>query len=396
MSAPLALSRGALALRGAGLIVVVVLLSLLSVGFYSDFFTSTAKVTLLTDRAGLLMDEGSDVKVNGVVVGSVSKVSYTGDKAELELSMKPDELATIPAGVSAELEPTTLFGRKFVTLVAPESAGSGMLAAGSVIDASRTTIEVNDVFSTLTTVLDSLEPSKVNSTLTAAATALQGRGSKLGDVLSQVDTYLTRFNGSTDVLQRDITKLADNADTFADASPAFLQMVDNFSVTSDSIVEKDAQLSAFLLSFTGMGNAGTQFFEETGPPLIQALDVLDPTTKLFAEYSPEYTCFAAAMNQSRKLLENTLGATRPGLNVLSTVLFGDPPYAPGKNLPVNGADNPPNCYGAPMGPGDAKPAQTNFNDGSDAYQREFEFGELAKSPLFSLLFGPDNMFGPAK
>ena len=395
MSTTPEISRRGLATRGIALIVAMLLIAMLCIAFYKDYFTSKATIHLLTDRSGLLMDPGSDVKVNGVVVGSVSKVSFVDDKAELELSMKPDELIKIPVGVSAKLEPTTLFGRKFVTLVTPETTGGPTLREDAVIDTSQTTVEVNDVFSTLVTVLDTVEPSKINATLTAAATALEGRGTRLGDVFTHLDTYLAQFNGSIPALQADVPKMADNADTFADASPDFLRLVDNLSVTSDSIVEKQSQLNAFLLSFTNFGNQGAQYFHEVGTPLIRAVDVLDPTTRLLAQYAPEYPCFFQGMNQGRKYLENTLGATRPGLNVLSTVLVGDPAYGAG-NLPINGANNPPNCYGAPTSGQTPIPPQTNFNDGSDAYHREFTIGELAQSPLLSLLFGPDNMFGPAK
>lgn len=395
MTATVEPTRHGLALRGVALVVAISLLAALSVAFYKDYFSSKATIRLLTDRSGLLMDPGSDVKVNGVVVGSVTKVRFLGEKAELELAMDPEELGNLSTDVSARLEPTTLFGRKFVTLVAPAVSGGRTLREGEVIDASQTTVEVNDVFSTLVTVLDAVEPSKINATLTAAATALEGRGTRLGDVFARLDTYLAEFNGSIPALQADIPKVADNADSFADASPDFLRLVDNFAVTSDSIVEKQTQLNAFLLSFTNFGNQGSHYVEEVGSPLIQAVDVLDPTTKLLAQYSPEYPCFFQGMNQARRYLENTLGATRPGLNVLSTVLVGDPAYG-ADNLPINGASNPPSCYGAPTSETTPLPPQTNFNDGSDAYHREFTLGELAQSPLLSLLFGPDNMFGPAK
>lgn len=262
-----------------------------------------------------------------------------------------------------------------------------------MIDNSEVTVEVNDVFANLVSVLDAVDPQKLNATLGAAATALDDRGDRLGQLLVDLDDYLSRFNGSIPTLQRDIPKLAENADTFAEASPEFLSLVGNLSVTSDSIVAKEPELTSFILSFTELGNSGGAFFREVAEPLTQALSALRPTTNLLAQYSPQTVCFFAGMSQNRQFLENTVGGTKPGLNVQSTILLGDPAYAYPDNLPINAADNSPDCYGAgPIDPNSIVPPHTQFHDGSEAYEREFTLGELAQSPLLTLLYGPTSVF----
>ena len=376
-----------------GTIAVLMLVAALSAALYAGAFTQSTQVRILADRSGLLMDPGSDVKLKGVVIGTVATVEFVNNRAELTLNIEPGQLANLPQNVSAYLEPTTIFGRKFVTLQIPKEPSTWGLEEGSVIDGSEVTVEVNDVFTNLVSVLDAVDPQKLNATLGAAATALDGRGDRLGQLLMDLDDYLSKFNGSIPALQRDLPKLAENADTFSDTSPEFLSLLANLSTTSDSIVEKAPELTSFILSFTKLGNSGEAFFRDITEPLTQALSSLRPTTNLLAQYSPQTVCFFAGMSQNRRFLENTVGGTKPGLNVQSTVLLGDPAYAYPDNLPINAADNAPDCYGAgPIDPNSTVPPHTQFHDGSQAYEREFTLGELAQSPLLTLLYGPTSVF----
>lgn len=378
---------------GAALIVVVVALAWLSTAFYRGLFTATEAITLQLDRSGLLMDPGSDVKLRGVVIGSVDSVEYRDDSAVLTLAITPDELRKVPSNVAVHLEPTTVFGRKFVTLEVPADPSPSSLLPGSTIDGGSVTVEVNDVFAKLVSLLDVVDPQKVNATLGAVATALDGRGEQAGTLLTDLDRYLSQFNGSIPTLQRDIPKTADNLDTFADATPEFLSLAANVSTTGDTVVDKQTQLAAFLASFTALGNTGEDFFRNVKEPMISSLAALRPTTALLARYSPQTVCFFEGMSQNVPRLEQVIGGTKPGLNVQSTILVGQPEYTYPNNLPLVGLDDGPNCRSTPVDFDDPLPPHVQFHDGSEAYTREFTAGELADSPLLKLLYGPTFIFG---
>ncbi|WP_431950367.1 MCE family protein [Nocardia lijiangensis] len=353
----------------------------------SGTFVASTRVYMYADRAGLLMAPGSDVKVHGVVIGRVSAVDLDNERAKLTLDLNPGTAQQIPANVGAEITPTTLFGRKFVTLMLPEQPVSANLSSGAVIDGSKVTVEINDVFQALLTVLKTVEPQKVNATLTALSTALDGHGGRFGDLMVALDRYLGQFNDSIPVLQRDVPLLADNLDTFAAATPDFMTTMRNLSTTSNTIVEKQASLSAFLLSFTTFGNTGEKFVDSSATPFIGAVEALEPTTRMLAEQSPSFPCFLSALNQSRKYLERAFGGGRPGLNALGTILMGDPPYTYPKDLPVNGADNPPSCYGYPYGPGSTPPGHADFDTGTTVYGPVRTPEDLIGNPFAALIYG---------
>jgi ABC-type transporter Mla subunit MlaD len=111
-------------LQGIAFMIVLALLLGLSVATYNKAFTEAARVTLETDTAGNQLQEASDVKVRGVIVGDVREVEAGADGATIELAIDPQYLDQIPADVTARLLPKTLFGERFVSLGAAPEPGA--------------------------------------------------------------------------------------------------------------------------------------------------------------------------------------------------------------------------------------------------------------------------------
>ncbi|WP_156399771.1 MlaD family protein, partial [Phycicoccus sp. Soil748] len=86
---------------GVGFLVIVTLLLGLSVAAFQKRFTPVVEVTLLTDRIGSQLQEASDVKLRGVIVGEVRSIEVTARGARLGLALKPEMVGMVPAGVSA-------------------------------------------------------------------------------------------------------------------------------------------------------------------------------------------------------------------------------------------------------------------------------------------------------
>lgn len=89
------------------------------------------------------------------------------------------------------------------------------------------------------------------------------------------------------------------------------------------------------------------------------------------------------MDQTNKYLERTVGGSdQAGLNILGTLLMGDPPYTYPENAPKNGADGAPRCYDPAQAPG-----HTDFDDGSKAYQAAHGVEDLIGNPFAQFMFG---------
>src|SRR5687768_15933006 len=146
--------------QGLAFLVVIALLLGLAVATYQKAFTEVARVTLETDTAGSQLQEASDVKVRGVIVGDVREVEASMDGATIEMAIFPEYLEQIPADVTARLLPKTLFGERFVSLELPESPSQERLADGDVIgqDRSENAMELQRVIDDTLPLLQAVEP----------------------------------------------------------------------------------------------------------------------------------------------------------------------------------------------------------------------------------------------
>ena len=100
-------------LIGVVFLLVFALLVWLSVALYNKQFTPAAMVTLYTDSVGNEMHVGADVMARGVQVGEVRQISADGTGARLQLAIQPGMVPQLPANVTAEMLPTTLFELSF-------------------------------------------------------------------------------------------------------------------------------------------------------------------------------------------------------------------------------------------------------------------------------------------
>ena len=282
---------------GVAFILVVALLLSLSIASFKKVFTEVVEVTLRTDRIGSQLQESSDVKIRGLIVGEVRTIQSSDKGATLHLALKPEMIDLIPAKVSARLLPKTLFGERYVDLVPPKGEPGRAIRAGDVIPQDRTSvaIELEKVFDDLLPLLRSIDPAKLSATLNALATALDGRGTALGKNLVLVDEYFTKLNPHLPTIQADISGLADLASTYAVAAPELLRAAKALLTTNATIVEKQKELAGFLAGTAGFANTTAGFLETNQNRIIQVGRVQRPTLQVLAKHSPIYPCFTQGL-----------------------------------------------------------------------------------------------------
>src|SRR5262249_4505574 len=189
---------------------------------------------------------GADGKVGGVAVGEVGQIPADGTGAKLELAIQPDMVNQIPANVTAEMLPTTLFGERYVDLVMPATPTQARLTAGTVItqDHAADAVELERVLNNLFKLLRASEPDKLSITLTALAQGLRGHGKELGQTLVALNAYLAKYNQHLPALDNDIRELARYARNLNQAAPDLVQALADFTVTSQTFVAEQASVSA--------------------------------------------------------------------------------------------------------------------------------------------------------
>jgi phospholipid/cholesterol/gamma-HCH transport system substrate-binding protein len=327
------------------LVLVVAALLWLTYALFSGTFRRSVPVTLTSDRAGLVMETNAKVKLRGVQVGRVAEITGGGAgpaPVSLRLEIDRDQIDRIPANVEAQIRATTVFGAKFVDLVYPSDPSRQRLAAGQVLVSRNVSTEINTVFQNVVLVLDTIDPAKLNSTLSALAEGVRGQGDRIGQATTDANQVLLELNPRSETIRADWRALKDFNDTYAGAAQDILATLNAASTTSTTIVKQAGQLDALLLATIGLSNSGISLLAPNQANLIKAINVLEPTTNLLYKYNPEYTCLLVGA----KTLLDTGGYEAPGGNGRSLVLdtglsLGDDPYHFPDNLPIIGAKGGP-------------------------------------------------------
>ncbi len=243
----------------------------LTYAIFTKKFVEYDEVTLQTSRIGLQLPERADVKIRGVIVGEVLDYVPTEAGADITLGLYPEEIGTIPAGVTGSIVPKTLFGEKYVALVMEgETTSSGpTIEAGDVIDRTEVATEVEKVLSDLYPLLRTVQPAELNMTLNALATALEGRGDQLGDNLETLDSYLKRFNPQLPGAIEDLRLTAQVSDIYADVLPEVGQILRDQVTTLGTLEEQSDTLNALFRDVTAFSGSARTFLADNEKNLIR-------------------------------------------------------------------------------------------------------------------------------
>jgi phospholipid/cholesterol/gamma-HCH transport system substrate-binding protein len=364
--------------RGLGLlyILVIVGLVLLSVAFYQKKFTSIVTVTLKTDHTGNQLIVDSDVKVRGIIVGYVKGVKVepgsgactTEDTltcVSVTLAIDPGRRKIIPSNVSAQILPKTLFGEQYVSLTLPSDPAPAIKSGATISqDRSEGALETQKVLGDLLPLLKAVQPDQLNATLTAVATALDGRGEKLGETLVGLDSYLKQLNPHTPALVADLKKLGQVAIEYNGVTPDIAATLNNLQTSVKTVVDKKQRLDELLKSVTSTSTIVKSFLADNEQNLITVVGTTDKVYKLLAEYSPEFTCLFAGLNVVADRANGAIKNNQIQLSVqLDLTTLGK--YKPGEE-PKLITGYGPSCFGLPNAPVPFKvPAKYQcLNDGA--------------------------------
>jgi phospholipid/cholesterol/gamma-HCH transport system substrate-binding protein len=334
------------------LVIAIVIAAFIYLQFRGDL-TEVTQLTLLSPRAGLVVERGSKVTFNGVEIGRVARIDMVDEhgtpKAKLTLDVKPHYISYIPANVLAEIRATTVFGNKYISFSSPENPSAQRISVHAVIDASAVTTEFNTLFETVTSIAEQVDPIKLNQTLTATAEALTGLGERFGESLENGNRILDDLNPQMPQIARDNRAVADLADVYADASPDLWDGLQNATRLARTFNDHRADIDEALMAAIGFADIAADSFERGGPYLVRGAADLVPTTRLLDDYQGEIFCSFRKFSDVQKRSAAVLGGNGYSLASESGALAGaGNPYVYPDNLPrVNahgGPEGRPGCW----------------------------------------------------
>jgi phospholipid/cholesterol/gamma-HCH transport system substrate-binding protein len=377
------------ALTGLATVAAIVTIVGVAIGLFFGRFTTRVPVTVLSPRAGLVMDPNAKVKLLGVPIGKVDSIQNRPDgQAEIHLAIDPGHLQHIPANVAVNITSTTVFGAKFVELVPPSEPSSTMLRPGQVLQAEHVTVEFNTIFEQLTTVLSKIQPAKLNETLHAIAQTLGGRGERIAQSFDDFDHLLARLEPSLPALSHDIEAAPTVVNAYADAAPDLMTSLAGATRISQTMVDQKDNLDAVLVGAIGLADIGNDVVGTNRQPLTDLLHILAPTTELFNQYNAALNCGL----KSLITLQESPPSPVPGSLYLAGFDLGRERYRYPGNLPKVAATGGPRCEGLPkVGVNDRPPfvvADVGSNPAAYGNQGILLNADGLKQWLFGPIDGP--------
>ncbi|ETB12406.1 MCE family protein [Mycobacterium avium subsp. paratuberculosis] len=334
------------------LFIVIGGLVALTAASFSGKFQTFVPLTLVSDRAGLVMEDGAKVKLRGVQIGQVASIGTDVKTARLQLKIQPGPFRYLPSNLEAEIKSTTAFGSKFVDLIVPERPSASPLKPGAVLRSRNVTVEVNTVFENLQAVVQALDPAKLNAILSAFAQSVRGKGERIGEAITDANSLLRTVNSRMDTIGEDWRLFGATTGVYSDAAQHILSILDSASTTSNTITDNQRSLDSLLLSAVGFSQTGINVIGANESNIVRAMNLLDPTIALMQKYSPTYTClFQGAQWYVDHGGRDALGGKGYSVILDAALLFGDDPYRYPKHLPkVNATGGPggrPSCGSLP-------------------------------------------------
>jgi phospholipid/cholesterol/gamma-HCH transport system substrate-binding protein len=325
-------------LAGLAYLALIACLVMTSVAAFNKAlpWQGAATVVLTTASPGLELNPHSDVKLQGLRVGEVRRITSNGRTAEIELAVDHDKLELIPANIDAAIVPKTLFGEKFVDLRLPKAPASARLAAGGVIQQSTTSVEIGAVFSDLVPVLEALKPEQLSVVLNSLAQALDGRGQTLARTLDQLQAFLARVDPHLQTFAEDIALLGRTADVYADGAPDLLEVLSaTAGISRELLLPEEQELGEFLDQVIATGDRTTDVLRHNAANLIRLSGRARPVLDLLHQYSKVLPCLLKGLHTVDILGNQTIGARGPFTNLIVDVIGNNGGYTNPADLPSN-------------------------------------------------------------
>ncbi|KAA1429117.1 MCE family protein [Nocardioides antri] len=267
-----------------GLAVLGVLVTLRSNGTLGD----KPHVTTVVKDAGGALRKGSDVKMNGVIVGKVRSVKRdeASGAVAIDMEMSEDDLEHVPANVVARVLPATVFGTTFVDLVVHGPPAGDSLEAGSVVKADKTqeTLEFQQALDDIDRLVSALGPAELASAIGSASQALQGRGRQIAANVDALSSYLARLNPRMPAVRNDLEELATATRVVDEISPELLDATEDALVFLHSLVRQEAAVTSLIAGGTDLADTARQFLTDNEQRLLRWIRGTGTFTDVLYDY----------------------------------------------------------------------------------------------------------------
>jgi phospholipid/cholesterol/gamma-HCH transport system substrate-binding protein len=255
----------------SGAIALLLLMSAVTVGVKAAFgaFDGGYRIVGTFDSAGQGLLPGSDVKINGVKIGSVRRIDLVDRKARLTLTINDGE--QVPADSTARIRAKTLFGEKFVDIDVSESdeQGGPFLAAGEELQRTEGGFELEAVLNDLYPVLRDIDPDELFTVLHTLAEGADGVGEAVNRTLVNGAVLGQTFADNVDLTAQFLEDFALLSEELGGRADDLLELAEVGNLALPTLIEGEEDV-VDLLRQTGRLSADVADLLEAHKPFVDA------------------------------------------------------------------------------------------------------------------------------
>ncbi|CAN5403453.1 virulence factor Mce family protein [soil metagenome] len=216
-----------------------------NVDFFSD---KTSYQAVLPDVTGLLVND--EVKVAGVAVGKVTKISVERGQAVVTFEVRPS--VKLRRSTETGVRWRNVLGQKYLYLY-PGTKGAALRSGERLpADQSVRSADVGEFLNSVGPILRAIDPAKANAFIRALNQALDGNEEKVRALLGDTASIATDLGGSDEQIGRLITNLDTVVGKLADRDDDLQTAVTRFQKLSGTLADNNDDLQLLVERFAAV------------------------------------------------------------------------------------------------------------------------------------------------
>jgi phospholipid/cholesterol/gamma-HCH transport system substrate-binding protein len=270
------------------LIVPLCLLALVVAAGFAMFGTEkTKKLTAHFPRT-ISLYVGSPVKVLGVQVGAVDKVTPTG--TDVTVQMHYDDDVDVPADAQAVIVSPSIVGDRYIQLTPVYESGPKLADGATLVDQDTAVpLELDQIYSSLDQLNVALGPNGANKNgalsdlLSTTAENFGGEGAQFHETIENFSTLSQTLDDNKEALFGSARELEGFINTLATNDKTVRQFNQSLSDVSDLLSGEKEELAAALHNLSiGLGDVAT-FVKENRDILSQNITHINRVAKVLVK-----------------------------------------------------------------------------------------------------------------
>jgi phospholipid/cholesterol/gamma-HCH transport system substrate-binding protein len=250
----------------------------------TNFGETSGYIAKFVDASGL--KEGDDVRIVGVKVGQVDKITVSGDqKAEIHFDVQ--NVHKLPASVTATIKYRNLVGQRYLSL-GTNVDDTKVLPPGGTIPPERTqpALNLTMLFNGFKPLFQALNPDDVNKLSYEIIQVFQGEGGTVNDLLSHTASVTTAIADKDKVIGQVIDNLNTVLATVNQRGPQLGDLIDSVQQLVSGLAEQRKPIGDAVSALGNLTQTTAGLLNDARPPLKTDIAQLGKLSSNLADSAP--------------------------------------------------------------------------------------------------------------